>query len=40
MSGATGDSVCPGVGGAGIYSYTMTSGINAVSISVDRDTIV
>ena len=40
MSGATGDSVCPGVGGAGTYSYTMTSGINAVSISVNRDTIV
>jgi hypothetical protein len=40
MSGATGDSVCPSVGGAGTYSYTMTSGINAVSISVNRDTIV
>lgn len=40
MSGATGDSICPSVGGSGTYSYTMTSGINAVSISVNRDTIV
>jgi hypothetical protein len=40
MSGATGDSVCPAVGGSGTYSYTIISGANAVSISVNRDTIV
>lgn len=40
MSGAIGDSVCPAVGAGATYMYTMTVGINAVSLSVDRDIIV
>ena len=40
MSGTSGASACPAVGGSGTYTYTMVSGENPVSISINRDTIV